>query len=475
MRYLDTVLKRLVSNDLSECAVNVVKHCTELQEEIASSKQLVLERMDAISCNLVGLLDLSNALIELHDERGMRQKAGSIYKKLYRVMQNIATDYRLYQALSQEVGGKTKKGTAEEMAVGMSFMQGFKNARESLTLDGPTKRYANRPTVHNLHQLMLARMRRAKEMGSKSYAHMIMQRHCVFREPEGAIAFITNVLGRTKLDNNISKGRAEKCTFNETIDLFGEWLQTNNYLMSFDDHVIKLSSANDSILLGEVYLDLLQRRGRSPNPMHFTIQSRHESICQYTNEGHAIVAIAINRYNGKEDLLDNWTIRDSEMLFHELGHASHTVLSGGKYHHLSGTRCPIDVSEFPSISFEYLFGHLNKSDCTFGQTEWLTELYIALCDLLLHSKDEIPESVHAFWRLLETISEQATDMLGFRPKRFADLSGVEHLGDYGSAFYAYPMCRYYALGMRERGFEGLIDVMKVGGMLDGRHLVVEDC
>ena len=76
-----------------------------------------------------------------------------------------------------------------------------------------------------------------------------------------------------------------------------------------------------------------------------------------------------------------------------------------------------------------------------------------------------------FGHYWSTISEQASDMLEFKPKGFADLSGVEHLGDYGSAFYAYPMCRYYALRMRERGFAGLAEVMKVGGMLDGKHLI----
>ena len=40
-------------------------------------------------------------------------------------------------------------------------------------------------------------------------------------------------------------------------------------------------------------------------------------------------------------------------------------------------------------------------------------------------------------------------MLQFKPRAFTRLSDVEHLGDYGSAFYAYPMCRYYALRMRE--------------------------
>ena len=55
---------------------------------------------------------------------------------------------------------------------------------ELLSLDEPTKRYTNRPTTSNLLHLMLARMNGAKEGECKSYAHMIMQRHCIFKEPE---------------------------------------------------------------------------------------------------------------------------------------------------------------------------------------------------------------------------------------------------------------------------------------------------
>lgn len=131
-----------------------------------------------------------------------------------------------------------------------------------------------------------------------------------------------------------------------------------------------------------LYCDLFSRPGKSPNPAHFTLRcSReihtHEVLEESQNhnplfdspEEAANDGMSISRSSGalkqlptialicdfrpspnKPALLD---FREVETLFHEMGHAIHSILGRTSLQEVSGTRCATDFAELPSVLMEH--------------------------------------------------------------------------------------------------------------------------
>ncbi|KAF8860746.1 mitochondrial intermediate peptidase-like protein [Acephala macrosclerotiorum] len=136
-----------------------------------------------------------------------------------------------------------------------------------------------------------------------------------------------------------------------------------------------------------LYCDLFSRPGKSPNPAHFTLrcsrlisnseieESASEPSPLFTspseaaNDGMAISpataegvmqlpTIALicdfttngSQHSSKPSLL---SFSEVVTLFHEMGHAIHSILGRTHFQNVSGTRCATDFAELPSVLMEH--------------------------------------------------------------------------------------------------------------------------
>lgn len=130
-----------------------------------------------------------------------------------------------------------------------------------------------------------------------------------------------------------------------------------------------------------VYCDLFSRPTKHPNPAHFTLRCSREISAEeiaecasmdqsaHPNDGMAtavdpqtntlrqLPTIALvcdfqepsNNGSGRPTLLSEQSVRT---LFHEMGHAVHSILGQTPLQSISGTRCSTDFAELPSVLME---------------------------------------------------------------------------------------------------------------------------
>lgn len=127
-----------------------------------------------------------------------------------------------------------------------------------------------------------------------------------------------------------------------------------------------------------LYCDLFARASKNPNPTHFTLRcsrliSSSETVERSTspqdaNDGMAISFSADTHQSFQLPVLALicdfphppnsstpalLSFQDVKTLFHEMGHAIHSILGRTSLQVVSGTRCPTDFAELPSVLMEY--------------------------------------------------------------------------------------------------------------------------
>lgn len=190
--------------------------------------------------------------------------------------------------------------------------------------------------------------------------------------------------------------------------------------------------------LGIIYCDFYRRPGKDKQICLHTIQCG--TLTQMP-----IVVLVCNF--DKDGFIQT---SDVNLLFHEYGHALHAVLGRTRYQHVSGTRCPTDFAEIPSILLDSMINQssimtelfnredlkdkrlpsISMSDC-YNATETQVQLYYAMLDQLLHSSNVKDTRKIASIAQKKYLSQFEIPSSTAWHQRFA------HLYFYGGRYYSY--------------------------------------
>lgn len=232
---------------------------------------------------------------------------------------------------------------------------------------------------------------------------------------------------------------------------------------SWDPQVLKLCLHHpEEGDLGYLYLDLYSRKGKYPGCAHFAIKGgRRISQTEYQLP---IVALVCNFSGSRNPSAVRLNHSEVETLFHEFGHALHSLLSRTDYQHFSGTRTVLDFAEIPSNLFEYyawdyrvlktFARHYSTGDVIpeklvesmlgaknmFAATDLQRQIFYALADQTLHG--EQPHPLGDISSVLSELKRKHTNLEHIEGTHWE--ARFSHLLNYGAGYYSYLYAKCFA-------------------------------
>lgn len=197
-------------------------------------------------------------------------------------------------------------------------------------------------------------------------------------------------------------------------------------------------------------------------------------ICNFAkpNEG-------IGRFAGKDSTRPTLlTLDQVDTIFHEMGHAMHSMIGRTDLHNLSGTRCSTDFVELPSVLMELfskdprvlcriakhyetgeplseeVFTNHQSHRVALDQCETFMQLKMAMLDQVLHSEDVVSQLANLDQFDSTAIYHQVESQLQLFADNWSTWHGkFPHLFSYGAVYYSYLLDRAIA----DKVWKGLFD------------------
>ncbi|EPY54185.1 intermediate peptidase Oct1 [Schizosaccharomyces cryophilus OY26] len=246
----------------------------------------------------------------------------------------------------------------------------------------------------------------------------------------------------------------------------------------WDPDVRKLNVLDEkNHLIGTIYFDLFIRPGKTDGAAHFTIRSSREldrfsindslslGFDDYVSEKNQktayqipIISLLCNFQKSNDNNASYLDLWDVKTLFHEMGHAMHSILGRTKYQNLAGTRCATDFVELPSIIMEHfmassevlplyarhyqddkpfpsqILGHYNQVEDSCVALDLQSQICMSMIDQVFHS-DTVSDPGYSSNDVVHQISNRFS---GFEsvPKTSWHLQ-FSHLYGYSATYYSY--------------------------------------